>query len=828
MRTLRTVVALALVVELGLAQTAPIDPAAASTNASTVDANATISTVDGQTVTNVGSINPGTLSLGSHQIVVTPQGDFASIDTKPIAAVMRQLANTTGHENDDLVHQIEQNSGDYAPPVFFVLANLLYKQGNLDDAIFWFNAGRLRADFDAIRCTDVSARDAVPALVAQMPVELRKAQFNDLDKLADIIGKVIKWDETTPYNYEYRWINLHGMGAIQSGLGNTTNTAPLTVPRDTWDALAKQNRDNYQKSCDDVIASKKQSVPISTGGPDASQLPPTPPQPVTQINAYKARLDQLILAKWTAEAEEIMPVPLAAKVHVNFLVGVDGMMNPYLIKVDESSNSDVLDSMAVSSIHTARGGAFSDTMKTQFPEGYSDQLTFEVSPPTTADLLATTSQDESGIPGKVTVSGQELTLAGRKTLQNGGFIVEYIPTVNNLENWTLLFAVQFLPGATLNARNIALAKQALILPALPSHPFYRVSEWNENDGISALIDFTESSKDFNLDAHTGFLEWSLRRYATFKNGLVAYQITRRIYTTKSSSDNIEAFSKGIEDGRNTFLVELHDPRLPVPQIAGEILPAEPALQTVPFKLGDDVSLAEATLQTNRDPAFPPSPVIRDNAKGITAFFDIQGKAKQIELQAPFGGSISGIQIGDSVEKVVSTLGQPPKPPVTMVSYGHTYLTAYAYPLDANTIVRFEFSDIAGVQTIRLISTAPFIPIIDPAKYGSEVDAYKAKLHLIIDNRWTQQIQASNGLLSPGQVHIKFLVGTDGTIAPSSIKIEDSNHVLRPGKPGDPLDMITQLVIAGSHGDPFSDAMKQQFSNGFWDDITFLVTAPNAK
>lgn len=196
---------------------------------------------------------------GIQQVVVAPQGEFAAIDTKPIASVMRRLESTTGHENDDLIEQIEQNSGNYAPPIFFDLANVLYNQGHLDDAFFWFNAGRLRAKFDAIRCTDISARSAVSELVMRVSPALRKAQFNDGDKLKDIIGKVIKWDETTPHNYEYRWINLHGMGAIQSSLGSS-NIAPMTVPRDTWDALAQQNRDNYPKGLDDAIAAMKKKA----------------------------------------------------------------------------------------------------------------------------------------------------------------------------------------------------------------------------------------------------------------------------------------------------------------------------------------------------------------------------------------------------------------------------------------------------------------------------------------------------------------------------------------------------------------------------------------
>jgi WD40 repeat protein len=229
--------------------------------------------------------NPAVSTNSPNNVAVTPKGVYAAINTKPIQAVMLKLKNTVGHENDDLINDIEQHSGKYAPPVFFALADLLYRQNNLPDAIFWFNAGRFRADFDAARCADVSARDAVSILVLGIPVELRKAQFNDVNQLRTIVQKVIQWDEVTPYDYEYRWINLHGMNAMRSGLGQSeADTEPLTLPLSTWPDLAKKNRDDYAKSLEDAIAAVQQhrlqnttvpaTAPAGLAGP--STIPDTP------------------------------------------------------------------------------------------------------------------------------------------------------------------------------------------------------------------------------------------------------------------------------------------------------------------------------------------------------------------------------------------------------------------------------------------------------------------------------------------------------------------------------------------------------------------------
>ncbi|MDB5775211.1 MAG: hypothetical protein JWP38_1344 [Herbaspirillum sp.] len=190
---------------------------------------------------------------GVKNIAVVPTGEFASIDTKPTIAIMQKLHDTSAHENDALVNQIVKNPGNYMPPALFALADLLYRRGDIGDAIFWFNAARLRGSFDAALCTDISARSAIPALVQQIPRDLIKKQFDDIPQLKNIIDRVLKWDEATPYNYDHRWISLHGMKALNNGLGNADQNSLLTVPRDGWDGLAKQNRDQYRKSFDEAI-----------------------------------------------------------------------------------------------------------------------------------------------------------------------------------------------------------------------------------------------------------------------------------------------------------------------------------------------------------------------------------------------------------------------------------------------------------------------------------------------------------------------------------------------------------------------------------------------
>lgn len=254
---------------------------------------------------------------GVKKIEVMPSGEFASIDTKPTIAVMQKLRGTSAHENDALVDQIVKNPGNYMPPALFALADLFYRQGDIGNSIFWFNAARLRGFFDATLCTDISARSAIPALVQQIPRDLIKRQFDDIQQLKSIIDRVLKWDEATPYNYDHRWISLHGMKAINTGLGNADQNGPLTVPRESWDDLAKQNRAQYRKDFDaaiDAVQKQRANTNQSQTG-KLSDAPANTSTPTSVVSIYDVpvklgdTIEQVRTAYQTAAEPEPTNIP---------------------------------------------------------------------------------------------------------------------------------------------------------------------------------------------------------------------------------------------------------------------------------------------------------------------------------------------------------------------------------------------------------------------------------------------------------------------------------------------------------------------------------------
>ncbi len=64
--------------------------------------------------------------------------------------------------------------------------------------------------------------------------------FTNLAMFTNMADRVVAWEEKTPCSYDRRWINLHGMDAMN---GNTN--APLSAPLDQWDAIRKRTRDEY-------------------------------------------------------------------------------------------------------------------------------------------------------------------------------------------------------------------------------------------------------------------------------------------------------------------------------------------------------------------------------------------------------------------------------------------------------------------------------------------------------------------------------------------------------------------------------------------------------
>lgn len=185
------------------------------------------------------------LAAHGENVEVKPVGVYAEIDTRLANEAVEALAGAEEAKRQATVAAIKAHPEKYAPYVFYVLSRVLFEDGDKDGAAFWFYAGQLRARFDANRCAERSARQAVAALNQQFGGPINQYTFQDIPKLEALIERVLAWDRETPHAYDHRWINLHGMGVFLAAQDPESATKPLSLPADEWDAIAETTRKDY-------------------------------------------------------------------------------------------------------------------------------------------------------------------------------------------------------------------------------------------------------------------------------------------------------------------------------------------------------------------------------------------------------------------------------------------------------------------------------------------------------------------------------------------------------------------------------------------------------
>jgi hypothetical protein len=180
---------------------------------------------------------------------VRPDGPHAAIDVVEQNAAIAALHGRGEVAREQMVAAILQEPERFAPPVLSTLAAVLFAQGERDEAVFWYQAGQLRARFDADRCADRTAGAAVAVLRQRNGASINRHAFADPERLRTIVERVVAWDRATTYAYDHRWINLHGMGAFPGvGAGG-----PLSRPASEWPDIAERTRAEYLRGLDEVL-----------------------------------------------------------------------------------------------------------------------------------------------------------------------------------------------------------------------------------------------------------------------------------------------------------------------------------------------------------------------------------------------------------------------------------------------------------------------------------------------------------------------------------------------------------------------------------------------
>jgi hypothetical protein len=181
---------------------------------------------------------------------VEPQGVFKEINLANDTKLIKQLANNSNKEV--IIKSVMQHANQHTPPVLYALSNTLFRLNRKDEAAYWFYVAQLRARYDVNRSTDQTA-NAARYNEEYGPQINEYTMKGDLDKLAQMISKVVTYVKANSETYDQRWVNLEGMAAMQSGLGGK-QPKELSKPRAQWAGIKSKTIADYQSGFKEALA----------------------------------------------------------------------------------------------------------------------------------------------------------------------------------------------------------------------------------------------------------------------------------------------------------------------------------------------------------------------------------------------------------------------------------------------------------------------------------------------------------------------------------------------------------------------------------------------
>lgn len=175
-----------------------------------------------------------------------PTGAYATIDTSGDIKLMRTLLKGSPEEKERSIKFVLQSPTKFSPGVLFGLSVALFERGDKDNAMFWFLLADVRARYDAQRCADDSARSGASALRTQFGEVLYPYMRQNPAELEATIPKVLAWDASHGYDYDHRWINLHGLKVLAAE-SNAKNQPELSLPKSEWTGIRNKVRSNFEE-----------------------------------------------------------------------------------------------------------------------------------------------------------------------------------------------------------------------------------------------------------------------------------------------------------------------------------------------------------------------------------------------------------------------------------------------------------------------------------------------------------------------------------------------------------------------------------------------------
>ncbi len=176
---------------------------------------------------------------------IEPKGIYKEIDIERHNNTIKALTGKKKKSKQAAIDSVLAKPNYYNPPVLYALSRELFNQDKKEVATFWFYAAQLRARYDVNLCLDNSAKQAVSILNQEYGPDINKYAFQNIDTLEKTVTKVVDFVRSNEEDYDHRWISLHGMGAVMSGMDGKSGDKEIIQARDKWSEIKKKTVDDY-------------------------------------------------------------------------------------------------------------------------------------------------------------------------------------------------------------------------------------------------------------------------------------------------------------------------------------------------------------------------------------------------------------------------------------------------------------------------------------------------------------------------------------------------------------------------------------------------------
>jgi hypothetical protein len=214
-------------------------PSASAPNASTpTESNITFNNDATPAARATASSSPASTPFLSHFEALEAANNHADLAVE----VFQNTGTYTKLQREELIAWFTARNTDSKLPSLFIIAKLHEKNGDDDEAMKWLCAAHLTAQLDGLRCTDVSARSAAPAMARQFAaLAQRQVKNPDLRQRANTFA--LDYEESIKDRKPAAWIANHGLAAFKPGATNGSQW----VTDEAWQKQRQELRATFGK-----------------------------------------------------------------------------------------------------------------------------------------------------------------------------------------------------------------------------------------------------------------------------------------------------------------------------------------------------------------------------------------------------------------------------------------------------------------------------------------------------------------------------------------------------------------------------------------------------